>query len=465
EGLSGDVSRPPGVELDPANLAYVIFTSGSTGRPKGVAIPHRGLRNMVRWHHEVYAVTREDLGTQVASPAFDLSVWELWPLLAAGAGTAIPDEETRLSPALTMRWWAEAGITLAFLPTPLADGILSEETPRHLDLRLRYLVVAGDRLHRAPLPGTPFRLSNVYGPAEYSVVTTMSIVPPPPRGAGARVPTLGRVIANTRIYVLDMYQQPVPIGVPGELYVDGEGLARGYLWRPELTAERFLPDPFWEAGSRMYRTGDLVRWLPDGELDFLGRIDHQVKIRGMRVELGEIESVLGQNAGVREAVVLVQEGRMNAYLVGVETAALTVDALRGFLKERLPSYMVPDGWLLLDALPLTPNGKVDRGALARLEVPVEREGYLAPRTELEEVVAKVWEELLGVDRVGVQDDFFRLGGHSLLASRLLSRLQTELGIALPMARLFEAPTVAALAAEVVRERGVAGEPFLRGREE
>ena len=465
EGLSGDVSRPPGVELDPANLAYVIFTSGSTGRPKGVAIPHRGLRNMVRWHHEVYAVTREDLGTQVASPAFDLSVWELWPLLAAGAGTAIPDEETRLSPALTMRWWAEAGITLAFLPTPLADGILSEETPRDLDLRLRYLVVAGDRLHRAPLPGTPFRLSNVYGPAEYSVVTTMSIVPPPPRGAGARVPTLGRVIANTRIYVLDMYQQPVPIGVPGELYVDGEGLARGYLWRPELTAERFLPDPFWEAGSRMYRTGDLVRWLPDGELDFLGRIDHQVKIRGMRVELGEIESVLGQNAGVREAVVLVQEGRMNAYLVGVETAALTVDALRGFLKERLPSYMVPDGWLLLDALPLTPNGKVDRGALARLEVPVEREGYLAPRTELEAVVAKVWEELLGVDRVGVQDDFFRLGGHSLLASRLLSRLQTELGIALPMARLFEAPTVAALAAEVVRERGVAGEPFLRGREE
>ncbi len=322
--LEGDESNPPAVEIAPDHLAYVIFTSGSTGRPKGVAVPHRGLSNLARWHHETYGTKPEDVGTQVSSPAFDVSVWDLWMPLAAGAAQSIPDEETRLSSSRMVEWWRREGITLAFLPTPLAEGVLAEEIPA--DLPMRYLAVAGDRLHRSARPGTPFALSNFYGPAEYSVATTMAIVP-----AGGPV-TIGRPLANTRVHVLDARGAPVPVGAPGELYIAGEGLARGYLGRPDLTAERFLPDPFGEPGERMYRTGDLVRRLPDGELDFLGRLDHQVKIRGMRVELGEIESLLGRFPGVREAVVLVPEGRLTAYVVGLEGTALADAELRGFLE-------------------------------------------------------------------------------------------------------------------------------------
>ncbi|HEY0513394.1 MAG TPA: amino acid adenylation domain-containing protein, partial [Thermoanaerobaculia bacterium] len=442
DGLAGNESRPPAVEVDPENLSYVIFTSGSTGRPKGVAIPHRGLLNLVRWYHETYGVTAQDVGTQVASPAFDVSIWELWPLLAAGAGTAIPDEETRLSSSRMVSWWREAGITLAFLPTPLADGILGEEIPR--DLGVRYLVVGGDRLHRSPRPGTPFRLSNIYGPAEHSVVSTMSIVDPE-----ARV-TIGRALANARVHVLDAHLRPVPVGVAGELYVAGAGLARGYLWRPELTAERFLPDPFaaltGDCGARMYRTGDLVRRLPDGDLDFLGRVDHQVKLRGMRVELGEIESVLGRHSGVREAVVLVPEGRLTAYVVGVDEPQPSIDELRGFLERQLPSYMVPQSWALLAALPLTPNSKLDRRALEGIagtsEPSVES---VAPRTPVEEALAQIWVELLGLERVGVRESFFHLGGHSLLATQVLSRVRRLFGVELSLRTLFEAPTVETLA--------------------
>ncbi|MEO6195390.1 MAG: amino acid adenylation domain-containing protein, partial [Thermoanaerobaculia bacterium] len=448
DGWVGDESRPPVMAVDPDYLAYVIFTSGSTGRPKGVAVPHRGLSNLVRWHHETYGLVPEDVGTQVASPAFDVSVWEMWPFLAGGAAQSIPDEETRLSPARMVSWWKRAGVTLAFLPTPLADGILSEEMPA--DLPVRCLAVAGDRLHRPARPGTPFELSNFYGPAEYSVATTMAIVP-----AGGRV-TIGRPLANTRIHVLDASGRPVPVGVPGELYIAGVGLARGYLWRPELTAERFLPDPSTPAdqpGERMYRTGDLVRWLPDGDLDFLGRLDHQVKIRGMRVELGEIESVLDRHPGVREAVTLVPDGRLTAYVVGSEEGAPSVDELRDFLQRQLPSYMVPQAWVILDELPLTPNGKVDRRALARIEVARDDsgEGYAAPRTAAEERLARLWAELLGVERVGVHDDFFRLGGHSLLAVQVLSRMRQLFGVELELRDLFNSPTVEALAAAVDRK--------------
>jgi amino acid adenylation domain-containing protein len=455
---AGDESRPPAVEVDPENLAYVIFTSGSTGRPKGVAIPHRGLLNLVLWHHETYGVSPADRGTQVASPAFDVSVWELWPLLAAGAGTVIPDEETRLSPSRMLRWWAKEGITLAFLPTPLADAILGEEIPADLDLRLRYLVVGGDRLHRAPRPETSFQLSNIYGPAEHSVVTSMALVPPAREPTAGRLPSIGRVIGNTRVYVLDAYQQPVPRGVPGELYVGGAGLARGYIWRPELTAERFLPDPWGglrgEPGARMYRTGDLVRWLPDGELDFLGRIDHQVKLRGMRVELGEIEAVLGQHPDVREAVTLLREGRLTAYVVSGPQASL--DELRGFLERQVPAYMVPQDWALLDALPLTPNGKVDRRALPAPDRRIET--MVAPRTPLEELMAEIWAEVLFLDRVGIHDSFWDLGGHSLLATKVLSRVNESLGVELPLQALFRSPTIAGFTAAI-------GESLLAGEQE
>ncbi|HEY0514845.1 MAG TPA: amino acid adenylation domain-containing protein, partial [Thermoanaerobaculia bacterium] len=455
DGLAGDESRPPAVEIQPENLAYVIFTSGSTGRPKGVAVPHRGLSNLVHWHHEVFGVTAADRGTQVASPAFDSSIYELWPFLAAGAGIFIPDEETRLSASRMLHWWAEEGITLADLPTPLAEAVLEERTPPEPGLRLRVLTTGGDRLHRAPQPGTSFRLWNTYGPAESSVVATAAPVPPasPDCAAIGRGPTIGRAIANTRVYVLDADGQPAPVGVPGELCVGGAGLARGYIWRPELTAERFLPDPFAAApGTRLYRTGDLVRWLADGNLDFLGRVDHQVKVRGMRVELGEIETLLGQHQRVREAAVLVSEGRLAAYVVGAGGSAPAIDELRGFLGRRLPSYMVPQDWVFLDALPLTPNGKVDRWALAGLEIPVQREAYLAPRTPVEAALARIWEELLRAERVGVRDNFFHLGGHSLLATQVVSRVRRALGIELEIRSLFEEPTIEGLARRIEESR-------------
>ena len=460
QDLPGDGDRPPAAELGPDHLAYVIYTSGSTGRPKGVAVPHRGLLNLVRWHVEAYGVTAEDRGTLVASPAFDASVWELWPLLAAGAAAIIPDEEIRLSPRRLLDWWAEQGITLAFLPTPLAEPLLEEEMPGGLALRM--LAVGGDRLHRGPRPRTPFRLVNHYGPSEYSVVTTAGTALPGATGA----PPIGRAIANTRVYVLDAHQQPVPQGVPGELYVAGAGLARGYLLRSDLTAERFLPDPFAIPGNgpgeRMYRTGDRVRRLPDGNLDFLGRIDHQVKIRGMRVELGEIEAALDRHPQVREAAVLVKDGRLAAYVATAGgLAALRINELHAFLEQRLPAYMVPQAWALLDELPLTPNGKVDRRALARVPAePLEasRGEHLAPRTGVERALARIWAELLKLDRVGVRDNFFHLGGHSLLATQVVSRVRRVFGVELEIRSLFEEPTVEALARRIEGGQERAGEP-------
>ncbi|HVR98413.1 MAG TPA: amino acid adenylation domain-containing protein, partial [Thermoanaerobaculia bacterium] len=314
ESIAGDESAPPESGLSSENLAYVVYTSGSTGRPKGVEIPHAGLMNLVRWHQDLYGVRPEDRGTQIASPAFDASVWELWPYLCGGASLHIPDEETRLSPSGMIRWWAEQGITLAYLMTPLAEGVLEEQVPPGLSLRVRALIIGGDRLHRGPDPEMGFRLMNHYGPAEYSVTSTVVEVPPRRHGPAADVlPSIGRAVDNTRIYILDREQRPVPVGVLGELYVAGVGLARGYLRRPDLTAEKFVPDPFaalrGEPGARMYRTGDLVRWLADGDIDFLGRIDHQVKIRGFRIELGEIEAALDGVPGVRECAVLVREDR------------------------------------------------------------------------------------------------------------------------------------------------------------
>ncbi|HVR95695.1 MAG TPA: non-ribosomal peptide synthase/polyketide synthase, partial [Thermoanaerobaculia bacterium] len=324
--VAGREDRAPAGGVLPENLAYVVYTSGSTGRPKGVEVPHAGLMNLVRWHQRLYEVEPGDRGTQVASPAFDASIWEMWPYLAAGASLHIPDEETRLSPSGMVRWWDEQGITLAYLPTPLAEGVLAEPVPESAPVRA--LIIGGDRLHRRPRPDVRFRLMNHYGPAEYSVTSTVVEVAPGSEAEGL-LPTIGRAVDNTSLYVLDRRAGlPLPVGVPGELCVAGVGLARGYLGRPELTAEKFVPDPFAaEPGARMYRTGDLVRWLPDGDLDFLGRLDFQVKLRGMRIEPGEIETVLGQHPAVRDAAVLVREDRpgdkrLVAYVVQKEAGAV-----------------------------------------------------------------------------------------------------------------------------------------------
>ncbi len=426
--------------VEPDHLAYVIYTSGSTGRPKGVQIPHRGLLNLVRWDLRAYGTGPGDHRTQVASLGFDASVWEIWSCLASGATLHLPAEELRLDPPRLAGWMAERGVTAAFLPTPLAEALLAAGGPRIPSLRR--LMVGGDRLRLLPEPGCGFTLGNLYGPAETSVVAT----------AGESL-TLGRPIDGLRVHLLDRSMQPVPAGVAGELWVGGPALARGYLGDSARTAERFVPDP-WGSGERLYRTGDLCRYRRDGEIEFLGRVDHQVKIRGQRIELGEIEAVLAALPGVREAVAVVREDRLVAYVTG----EVDVEVLRMALRERLPDYMVPAAFVTLEALPINPNGKVDRKALPAPEPRSAAETYRAPRTPVEEVVAGIWAELLGLDRVGLDGNFFALGGHSLLAAQVTSRLRRAFGVELPVRDLFEAPTVEDLAARVEAARRTGAEP-------
>ncbi|HWM91848.1 MAG TPA: amino acid adenylation domain-containing protein [Thermoanaerobaculia bacterium] len=413
-----------------SSLAYVIYTSGSTGRPKGVEIPHQGLSNLVSWHCRTYGVTPADRATMLAGPAFDASVWEVWPYLASGASVHVPDADTRAEPGRLLSWMAAQGITLAFLPTPLAEALIETEMPS--GLALRALLTGGDRLRRAPESPLPFALVNHYGPTESTVVTTAGEVL-----AGRGVPSIGRPIDGLSVWLLDRDLRKVPPGVPGELCVGGNGLARGYRGRPDLTAERFLPDPV----GRLYRTGDLARWRK-GELEFLGRIDHQVKVRGYRIELGEIEAVLAEHPEVREAVVTVRERGGERVLVGYVVGE---GALHAFLSDRLPSYMVPATFVFLPALPLTPNGKLDLRALPEPEWGGEREEDAGPSSPLEETLAGIWSSVLGVGSVGVHDNFFKLGGHSLMATRVLSRVRDAAGVDVPLSALFEEPTVAGLA--------------------
>ena len=360
----------------PEQLAYVIYTSGSTGRPKGVAVPHRGLANLVAWHGATYRVTGQDRATLFASPGFDASTWELWPYLVAGATLIVVPAQIRESPTDLRDFLVEEGVTIGFVPTPIAELLIGLPWPAS---PLRSLLTGGDRLGRRPPEATPFELVNHYGPTEYSVVTTAGRV----EVAGVVTPPIGRPIANTRTLLLDTERHPVGIGVPGEIHISGAGLARGYLGRPGLTAERFVPDPYGAPGARLYRTGDLARWLPSGELEFCGRIDHQVKIRGFRIELGEIEAALARRGDIDEVVVVAREDergdkRVIAYLVAATGAPLALAELRSFVARTLPDYMVPSAFVVLDALPLTPNGKLDRKALPAPGN--ESEDAYAPRT-------------------------------------------------------------------------------------
>ena len=424
-------AEPP---ADPAQAAYVIYTSGSTGVPNGVVVHHRGLLNLVDWHLRAYGVTAADRAAQVASPAFDASVWEVWPYLAAGASVHVAAPEVRTSPAELTAWLAEQRVTLAFLPTPVAEAALSERWPGNVALRA--LLTGGDRLRRRPPRDLPFRLVNHYGPTEGSVVATASEVAV--HGSGA--PPIGRPIDNVRAYVVDRWLHPAPPAVAGELCLGGAGLARGYLGRPRLTARRFVPDPFGAApGGRLYRTGDRVRRRADGELDFLGRLDQQVQLGGVRVELGEVESLLAAHPAVREVAVLARGGVLAAWVVPAAGCGLRREELCAHLAEHLPETMVPKVWSELAALPLTGNGKLDRRALPE---PRLAGGGEPPQGPLEERLAALWSELLEVAEVGRHDSFFALGGHSLLAARLAARLRRDLGVELPVRALFEAPTVA-----------------------
>lgn len=440
------------------NLAYVIYTSGSTGQPKGVEIEHRSLVNLITWHQRVYQVTPADRATQIATPSFDASVWELWPYLTCGASIHIPDEETRLEPQRLLRWLTKKEITFTFIPTPVAETMLAEPWPA--ENHVRVLLTGGDKLHRQPGKNVPCELANHYGPTESTVVATW--IPVPSSENNANPPPIGRPIANTQVFILDKNLQPVPVGVSGELYIGGDGLARGYHNRADLTADKFIPNPFSaETGARLYKTGDLVRWLPDGAVEFLGRMDNQVKVRGQRIELGEIEAVLGRHTDVREAVVVPREDSkgetlLAAYVVLKGGVEWQPEILRDFLKLKLPDAMVPSAFVLLSALPLTPNGKVDRKALPAPAFTLETE-FVAPRTPTEAKLVEIWREVLGAERIGVFDNFFELGGHSLKATQVISRLPGVFQVEILLRDLFDAATVAGLAEKIETVRG-RGEP-------
>ena len=447
------------------DLAYVIYTSGSTGQPKGVQITHNSLLNLVFWHQRAFSVTSSDRATQLASPAFDATVWELWPYLTIGASVSLPDEDTRISPLLLRDWLVNQKITITFLPTPLAESVMALEWPSTTSLR--FLLTGADSLHHYPSPALPFTLINNYGPTEATVLVTSGRVPPTEH-AGIP-PSIGRPIANTQIYILDEELRQVSIGEAGELYIGGVGLARGYLNRPELTNEKFIPHPFSaEPGARLYKTGDLARFLPDGQIAFIGRTDRQVKIRGFRVELGEIEAILNQHPAVQQALVIAREDvpgdkRLVAYLVArwnyyatqplqAQFACELISQLRQTLAQRLPDYMIPQAFVLLDTLPLTPNGKVDRTSLPAPDETntLRNADTAAPANFIEERIAEIAAALLSLEHIGRDDDFFMLGGHSLLGAQVTTRVAEEFGVDLPLRTLFDGPTIRQLSAEVER---------------
>ncbi|MEG4594111.1 amino acid adenylation domain-containing protein [Microcoleus sp. F8_C2] len=448
EEISAQRELSPITGVTPDNLAYVIYTSGSTGKPKGVLIPHCGLLNLVFWHQRTFSIASSDRATQLAGTAFDASVWELWPYLAAGASIYLIEPEILLSPEKLRDWVADKQITITFVPTPVAEKLLSLQWPS--DGALRIMLTGGDKLHQYPSASIPFNIVNNYGPTENTVVTTSGLVACD--RTNNTLPHIGRPIDNTQTYILDRYLQPVPIGVPGELHIASVGLAKGYLNQPDLTQEKFIPNPFSNQPSdHLYKTGDLARYLPDGNIEFFGRIDNQVKIRGFRIELGEIEAVLTQHPGVRETVVItrvnsVGDNQLVAYIIPHQEPAPTNSDLRRFLKEQLPEYMVPSTFVVIEALPLTPNGKVDRKSLPApdLNSLLQKSDFVAPGTPTEELVASIWAKILGVEQVGINDNFFELGGHSLLATQLLSQVSDACGVELPLSKLFEDPTVASI---------------------
>jgi amino acid adenylation domain-containing protein len=437
--------------VTPANLAYVIYTSGSTGKPKGVAIPHRAVVNFLRSMRRQPGLSEEDVLLAVTSLSFDIAVLELFLPLSVGAKVVLLSRETAQDGFRLARALAESGATV-MQATPTTWRMLLEAGWEG-NGRLKGL--CGGEVLSPDLAGQLLprlgSLWNMYGPTETTVWSTIYQVE-----AIRPVIPIGRPIAHTQIYILDERLQLAPVGAVGELYIGGAGVGRGYLNRPELTAERFIPHPFGPPGERLYRTGDLARYLPDGNILFHGRLDQQLKIRGFRLEPAEVEAALKQHPAVRQSVVTAagdQAGqqRLVAYVLpglSEEAARLpTAGQLRAFLLARLPEYMVPANFIFLDSLPLTAGGKIDRRALPSPDQsrPDPEAPFVPPQTSLEKEVAEIWAELLGLERVGLHDNFFTLGGHSLLAMQLLSRLRAAFGVDLPLQPLFETPTVAHLA--------------------
>ena len=458
-----ETNPKPSVGVD--NLAYVIYTSGSTGQPKGVMITHRAIAAHVQVMQRHYELSGSDRMLQFASVNFDVSLDQILTPLISGAALVVRGTEI-WSPGVFCEQALRFGLTVAKLPTAYWQQLVDEWT-RDPGLarsgRLRLVTAGGEAMQVESLrrwqqtPLSHIRLLNCYGPTETTITATFFEVPPETSKSLFRVP-IGRPVANAEVYILDRHLAPVPIGVPGELHIGGDRVARGYLNHPELTAEKFIPNPFSEdPGSRLYKTGDLARYLADGNIEFLGRIDTQVKIRGFRIELGEIEAVLMQHRAVGEAVVIAREDARGdktlvAYVVNHED--VPPSELRSFLKGKLPEYMLPSAIVVLDRLPLSPNGKLDRKALPAPEYRSE-EAFVAPRTPNEQTLAAIWAEVLKLEKIGIHDNFFDLGGHSLLATQLISRIRDAFQIELPLRALFESPTVAGLSLAIARLPGLA----------
>ena len=447
------------LETSSDSLAYVIYTSGSTGQPKGVAVSHRAVNRLVM-NTDYVQVTPADVIAQASNVSFDAATFEIWGALLNGARLVLTTKDTLLSPRSLSTAIERHGITTLFLTTALFNQMV-EQIPAALG-KLRNLLFGGEavdpqRVKELLRSGSPKHLLHVYGPTETTTFASWYWVRDVAENA-TTVP-IGRPIANTEIYVLDPQLNPVPVGVVGELHIGGDGLARGYLNCPELTVERFIANPFSsDSTSRLYKTGDLARYLPDGNIEFLGRTDHQVKIRGYRIELGEIETALAQHPSLRETVVVAREDatgdrRLIAYIVPGQSGYPSDHALRSFLKQRLPDYMIPSHFVSLNYLPLTPSGKIDRSALPPPSESAHRLSvYVEPTNPTEEVLAAIWGEVLNTTRISVHDDFFELGGHSLLAIRLLAQLREECQVELSVRELFEAPTIAGLAAKIEATR-------------
>ena len=438
----------PNLSLSLENLAYVIYTSGSTGRPKGVEVAHFGLSNLIKASITTFSLSAQSRVLQFASFSFDASVWEVMMAIGSGAALYLPNKEQRLPGDLFLQYLDEVGITHVLLP----PTTLAVFPPTTLS-KLKYLIVGGETCPPAlaSLWSKGRRFFNAYGPTEITVCATIAECDHDKIDVNLSLP-IGLPIPNTRLYVLNAHNQPAPPGVSGELHIGGVGLARGYLNLPELTAEKFIPDPFSsEPGARLYKTGDLVRYRHDGNLEFLGRIDHQIKIRGYRIEPEEIEKVLMKHADVSEAVVILREDEpehqtLVAYVVSKHPAKNRTPELRNLISSFLPAYMMPSLFVFLEKMPLTLNGKIDRNALSNSDRIVEStNNYTPARDEIEEQLVKLWEEVIGVNHIGIHDNFFEIGGNSLSAVVLLSKFKNIFHTTITIKQFFEAQTIAKFA--------------------
>ncbi|MGH9933378.1 MAG: non-ribosomal peptide synthetase [Pyrinomonadaceae bacterium] len=460
--IAEESEQNPEVKLDGENLVYTIYTSGSTGRPKGVEVRHRALLNYINYAVREMEVTAADRFLQFASLSFDTAVEEIFVTLTSGARLVLRNDAMLSSVQKFLETCEQWGVTILDPPTAYWHEMVAQMAARNLSLpeSLRLMYVGGEgaldeRVKQWRELVKEVKLYNGYGPTETTIVALMEELSKESNGEV----TIGRPVANTSAYILDEKMKPVPVGVTGELYIGGEGLARGYLKQPDLAADKFIPDAFGtQSGGRLYRTGDLVRHRSDGKIEYLGRADGQVKLRGYRVELREVEAALLGHGGVKEAAVVVREEgsekQLVGYVVGADGSVKAVE-LRAYLKQRLPVYMIPSTFVFLPALPLTSHGKVDRKALLALDLPLPASelAYVRPRTALEKAITNIWGAVLQIDKLGMNDNFFDLGGTSLTLIQVRSKVRETLNKEIPLIELFEYPTISELARHLSQKAG------------